>query len=179
MPYLGDGGGLDTGRGRAGPWSVLDRGGALEQGRARIGAGHARNSQQRTAYSRAGGPRAGLSRSPRSGFGISRAKEREAAGDVTRTRTTRFSGQRKRKAHIKPEPQERDRRSAAWVPRRGGGLIEHGWIESDTWKMPVQRQRLGNDCPYRLSSCTTEQLDVQGKKIPLKSRPRYGAQRAA
>ena len=59
-------------------------------------------SLNNTVYSRAGG--AGLSRSPRSGVGLADAKEGEA-GDVTWT--TRFSGQRKREAHIKPEPQGR------------------------------------------------------------------------
>ena len=93
-------GGLEP-SGLRGGWWRARRGCAPEQGRCPIsGAGRARDSQQRTADSRA--DQAGLSRTPRSGAGQAGAKEREA-GDVTRT--TRFSGQRKRKAHIKPEPQ--------------------------------------------------------------------------
>ena len=56
------------------------------------GAGLDRSSQQRTAFSLAGRPR--LNRSPQSGVGLAGAKEIEA----------RFSGQRKREEHIKPEP---------------------------------------------------------------------------
>ena len=79
-----------------------------------IRAGHARNTQQRTAYSRA--VRAGLSRSPRSGVGPAGEEEREA-GDVTRT--TRFSGQRTREAHVKSGPQGRAEKGAMRRTRRG------------------------------------------------------------
>ena len=56
-----------------------------------------------------------MSRSPRSGVELAGAKERKA-DDVTRM--TRFSGQRKREAHIKPELQGRARKGAKHSTRR-------------------------------------------------------------
>jgi hypothetical protein len=71
-------------------------------------------------------------------------------------RTARFSGQRKREAHIKPEPQGsagkgaqrhtrrsrvgRDRRSVAWAPRRAGSLAPSMRLAED-----CKRQRLQQD----------------------------------
>ena len=165
VPCVGDGGGLD--RARAGrPWSVRDRGGALEQGRA-LDRGRPRQKLS-TTHSVQPGLGAGLSRSPRSGVGFAGAKEREA-GDVTRT--TRFSWQRKREAHIKPEPQGHagkgstlrcrvgwDRRSTAcqWAPRRGGDLTWSDRHVEDATSEAEQKPRV------RLLK---QQPDVQGKKF--------------